>query len=242
MLIDEGGLLKYISPNDFVVDIGGGIEPFFRANCIVDILPYSKKGLKRKKAYFKRESWYQMDICSESLPFSDKSIDFAICSHTLEDIRDPIYVCKEINRIAKAGYIETPSRALESSFGVDPFPLGNHYPGLNHHRWFVEERKNTLVFTAKTSYLSVFPEMGVEGRKEPFLSFFWKDNFSFEERILDWRGYLYDLARFKAKFEGENYEELKKMIDRKLTRAKIVRKIQKLIGKAQPFDFASFSR
>jgi len=243
MLIAEDQLLKQISPNDIVVDVGGGMEPFYRANYVVDFIPYSKRVKTTKRPFFAKKHWYQIDICSKTLPFTDKSIDFVICSHTLEDIRDPIFVCKELSRIAKAGYIETPSRALESSFGIDPFPLGNLYPGLNHHRWFVEVVNNKLIFTAKTLYLTVFPEMAVNGRKDPVLSFFWKNKFSFEERILDWKEYLYDLARFKAEFEGKSYQELRKNIDRKLTRARIARKLQKLIGKSKPFDFGdSFTK
>ncbi len=58
------------------------------------------------------------DICDhEPYPFGDQEFDFVICSQTLEDVRDPIWVCSEINRIGKAGYIEVPSRLEEQSWG-----------------------------------------------------------------------------------------------------------------------------
>ena len=65
-----------------------------------------------------RDTWIQRDICDrEPYPFDDDELDFVICSHTLEDVRDPIWVCSEMARIAKAGYIEVPSRLEEQSYG-----------------------------------------------------------------------------------------------------------------------------
>jgi len=237
MIIEESKILSRIKESDVVLDVGGGAEPFFRANFIIDLLPYSKRSNPQKKPFFKKNSWYQQDICSAPLPFSDKAINFVICSHTLEDIRDPIFVCKELNRVGKAGYIEIPSRALESTFGVDPFPLGNRYPGINHHRWLIELKDNELIFTAKTPYLTVFPEMSVNGKNNPIISFFWKGNFLFKEQILNWNDCLFDLARFKSEFENKNYRELVRTINRKMSMAKVYRKVLKIFGKNRPFDF-----
>ena len=54
-----------------------------------------------------------------SLPFEDKSFEVAVSSHTLEDIRDPLFLCAELNRVTKAGYIETPSIVAELTFGIN---------------------------------------------------------------------------------------------------------------------------
>ena len=56
-----------------------------------------------------------------------------ICSHTLEDVRDPIWVCSEIQRVAKAGYIEVPSRLEEQSYGFQ-----GPWVGWGHHHWLIE--------------------------------------------------------------------------------------------------------
>jgi hypothetical protein len=56
-----------------------------------------------------------------------------VCSHTLEDIRDPLWVCSEMIRIGKAGYIEVPSRLWETCRGMEP-----GITGLSHHRWLIE--------------------------------------------------------------------------------------------------------
>jgi hypothetical protein len=59
------------------------------------------------------------------LPFRDKAIDFAICSHVLEHVDDPASFCAELERAAHAGYVETPGPLAETV---------RHAP---NHRWLV---------------------------------------------------------------------------------------------------------
>jgi ubiquinone/menaquinone biosynthesis C-methylase UbiE len=47
------------------------------------------------------------------LPYEDKEFDFVYCRHVLEDLIYPFRVIKEMQRVAKAGYIETPSPMAE---------------------------------------------------------------------------------------------------------------------------------
>ena len=67
--------------------------------------------------HFTAATWIRQDICGGRWPFDDHFFDFAICSHTLEDVRDPLHVCAELMRVAKAGYIEVPSRVKETCLG-----------------------------------------------------------------------------------------------------------------------------
>ena len=75
--------------------------------------------------------------------------DFAICSQTLEDVRDPIKVCSELSRVARAGYVETPAAAVELTRGIED-PL---WCGWRHHRWLVETDGPGLVFLAKPHHV-----------------------------------------------------------------------------------------
>ena len=85
--------------------------------------------------WFTPDTWVQRDICHhEPWPFPDKHFDFAVCSQTLEDLRDPLWVCSELVRVAKAGYLEVPSRLFESTMAVER----PHQAGLSHHRWLIE--------------------------------------------------------------------------------------------------------
>jgi Methyltransferase domain len=94
---------------------------------------------------FSRETWIQRDICDrEPYPFEDKQLDFVVCSHTLEDVRDPIWVCSEMVRIAKAGYVEVPSRLEEQSAGFQ-----GPWVGWGHHRWLIDVTDGRMEFVFK---------------------------------------------------------------------------------------------
>ena len=88
-----------------------------------------------------------LDINSEPLPFPDGSFDFIYCRHTLEDIYDPIWVCREMDRVGRAGYVETPSPIAECCRGVD---AGSpKWRGYNHHRYVIWVENDTLMFIPK---------------------------------------------------------------------------------------------
>lgn len=75
----------------------------------------------------------------ESLPFHDKAFDYVICTHVLEHVDDPAQACRELIRVAKAGYIETPSELNERLFGGGPI-----------HKWMISLSDNgTLRFRQK---------------------------------------------------------------------------------------------
>lgn len=143
-------ILSTLPDDALVLDIGGWGQPFQRADWVVDLMPYETRGLyayERDPAAerFTAGSWLQVDICeSEPLPFADGRFDFVVCSHTLEDIRDPIHVCREMARIARAGYVEVPSRLVEQAWGVE-----GPWVGWGHHRWLIDVVDGRLRFVAK---------------------------------------------------------------------------------------------
>jgi hypothetical protein len=127
-----------LTDDALVLDVGGWGRPFVRADWVVDLMPYDTRGLYGRDGdgpeRFDADSWIRIDACAhDDWPFEDDQFDFAVCSHTLEDVRDPIRVCEELVRVAKAGYVEVPSRLEEQS------PMDGH-PGIGwtHHRWLIE--------------------------------------------------------------------------------------------------------
>jgi SAM-dependent methyltransferase len=69
----------------------------------------------------------------ERLPFRDKAFDYVIAFHVLEHSADPVSFLCEMQRVARAGYIETPSFWWERltpltmhrlEVGVEPFEGG----------------------------------------------------------------------------------------------------------------------
>jgi hypothetical protein len=184
-------ILQNIGPSDKVLDIGGWAQPFRRANYVIDILPFETRGVFGEiggdKEFFSKDKWIVHDVSSSKpLPFGDKEFDFVVCSHTLEDIRDPIHLCAEISRIAKKGYIETPSRIVESTIGLE----GKHYTGYYHHRWLVEIEDSTVTFRFKPqlineSWMYHFPKSTLRKltSEEKVSYLFWEGNFKYREII-----------------------------------------------------------
>ena len=150
LLANAQTILESLRSSDVVVDVGGWAQPFTRANYVVDLMPYETRGIFGRVGpepeYFTRDSWLKVDICTEQLPFPDKSVDYLVCSHTLEDLRDPIRLCKEMNRVAKRGYIEVPSRLMESIWNLEH----RGYPGYYHHHWLVDIADQGITFRFKT--------------------------------------------------------------------------------------------
>jgi hypothetical protein len=181
-------LLATLADEAVVLDVGGWADPFERADWVIDLMPYQTRGLYERQGWvserprvperFTAERWIQRDICDpQPFPFADDSIDFAICSHTLEDLRDPVFVCRELSRIAKAGYVEVPSRLEEQSWGV-----AGQFVGWSHHRWLIDIVDGRLEMVSKPHSIHSRPD-------QYFSAEFWRQ-LSEDERVqsLWWRG------------------------------------------------------
>jgi hypothetical protein len=189
-------LLAEIPADALVVDVGGGAAPFPRADYVLDALPYDRRGsgsdghIHRQLAdhppRYSKETWCQLDLCDHTpWPFPDKMFDFAICAHVLEDVRDPIWICQELCRVARAGYIEVPSRLLEQCLGVE----NPRYAGYYHHRWLITRNANGLEFRHKPHLLhsttaAIVARVGVRSVVNPthsFLALQWAGAFAYSE-------------------------------------------------------------
>lgn len=205
-------ILELLKPTDLVLDIGGWAHPFNRANYVLDLEPFDTRGYYNRAfarnrpipaiggavEYFTRATWIQRDICDKTpYPFADKQFDFVTCSHTLEDVRDPLWVCAEMIRIGKAGYIEVPSRIWESCRGMEP-----GIAGLSHHRWLIEIAGRSLRFIPKLhrihNWRYSLPKSVLRGLSETdsVQWLFWQDSFDYSEVVLHGEAQLQELDRF----------------------------------------------
>lgn len=157
--LEQERIIRRLPMDARVVDVGGGAAPFPRADWVLDALPFDARGSllgdNQRAARYSRDTWVQLDLCERTpWPVPDRHFDFAVCSHLLEDVRDPIWICSELSRIARAGYIEVPSRVVEQSVGVEH----PSYAGYYHHRWLISARDGRLEFRHKPHLLHSYRE------------------------------------------------------------------------------------
>lgn len=181
----------FIRTGDLVLDVGRGQTAVSRANYVLDVQSWEVcRRLERwwpkerwPRPYFTNDTWIQRDMCSaEPWPFRDKQFDFVFCLGTLEDVRDPVRVCQEMVRVGKAGYMEMPTRILESMRGVERL----RYVGHSHHRWLCEFSGTEVSFLFKHAQLHLYPRFHVTlcpwiGR--PRKSHTWTEAFDFIDSI-----------------------------------------------------------
>lgn len=183
-------ILGSLEENALVLDVGGWAHPLSRADWVIDLMPFETRGLygdpDPDPSRFSAESWIQRDICdAEPWPFADDQFDFVVCSHTLEDVRDPVRVCAEMSRVGKAGYVEVPARSEEQTYGV-------HGPwvGWSHHHWLINVEDAGLEFVFKPHLLHGRSEFWVPlewtqalVRERRVSTFFWEGSISGYERV-----------------------------------------------------------
>ena len=121
-----------------VLEIGPGPRPFALSTELVDW---------QKNPAHQGYRVHQIDINQQELPFADDSFDFVYTRHVIEDLYNPLLIIKEMSRVAKCGYIETPSPLAELSTGVD----GGSPPwrGYIHHQHIVWAQAGRLYLIPK---------------------------------------------------------------------------------------------
>jgi ubiquinone/menaquinone biosynthesis C-methylase UbiE len=141
MIIKPGyaGIAIELSDDAIIADIGSGHNPLPQATyCIEKDMEESpeRSGLK---TVIPKCKLIIADV-TMGIPLPDKSCDFVVASHILEHIEDPIAFCKELERIGKAGYIETPG------------PWQEWINNKKVHKWIVSNENGILVFRKKSKF------------------------------------------------------------------------------------------
>lgn len=97
-----------IKASDLVLDVGSGSSPHPAADILLERYLDPKH---RYSAMVIDRPTVLADACKT--PFRDKAFDFVIAFHVLEHVADPAAFLNELQRIGKAGYIETPNALFE---------------------------------------------------------------------------------------------------------------------------------
>ena len=126
-----------VGPTELVLDVGGGDQPHWRADVIVDRFPDPESANQRFLGGSMRTDRPIFAVDAGDLPFRTGAFDYAVCSHTLEHVPDPAAAIREMTRVAARGYIEVPDVSMAK---IHDFPT---------HLWWCSLEGDTLVFRAK---------------------------------------------------------------------------------------------
>ena len=137
---------KNNNPNYTVLDLGGAANPW--CDELVDVyVDCYDMNLPTKRQIIGDildvDTWKKI---KEVAP------DFVICTHTLEDLRDPIFVLNNINNLqVSAGYISMPNKYTELS-NIESML----FVGYSHHRWIFSLNEDVLNIVAKWGMANIF--------------------------------------------------------------------------------------
>ncbi len=215
-------LLRTTPDDALVLDVGGWASPLARADWILDAQPYDTRapegshGDERER--FTSRTWVTRDMCDrEPWPFKDGQFDVAVCVMTLADVRDPIWVCRELSRVARSGYVEVPTIVAELLQHESDDGGGQHL-GLAQRRWFVQMEGGELVFVHKSHAIHHDWALRISARWEERMTvaderqgLFWDGMLPARERLLltgeDLRHLREDLAQhLNTRFEPTTAE------------------------------------
>ncbi|HUP59024.1 MAG TPA: methyltransferase domain-containing protein [Thermoanaerobaculia bacterium] len=120
-------------PGESVLDIGSGGDPFPHATVLAD--RYLEPSRHRAAEFVSEHK--PVVICDISaMPFREKTFDYVVCSHVLEHVDQPMAACRELQRVGRAGFIETPVLMKDALFSW----------AKGMHAWHVVGIGDRLVF------------------------------------------------------------------------------------------------
>jgi hypothetical protein len=189
-------ITERLDPGARVLQVGASRGAFARADWVLDDAPHEPHG----EARFDRQTWVTRDVCARApWPFDDERFDFAVCT-VLADLRDPIGVCAELARVARAGYVQLPTVEAELAGGMA--------------RWLCDITGAELVFTAKPAAAYTDPRLRVPRRRIDALApadrvhaLFWEERLPARERLVDPDQLAEELTgRIQERFESSGAE------------------------------------
>lgn len=168
--------LKNSRTNFSLIDIGASHNPFDRKYLThtFDIVPAEMEGVHAFIGNMNRyEDWQPiLDYVNQHGKFT-----FANCTHTLEDIANPMLVLEMLPRIAEQGFIAVPSKYNELQ------RREGHFRGTMHHRWIFNNENSVLIAYPKVpivDHITYYPyESVIEERAEMELRMFWISDITF---------------------------------------------------------------
>lgn len=98
-----------VKKDGLVLDVGSGGTPYPRSDVLLDRLTGAEHRCGDSMMIDRPTVFGD----AQRMPFKNKAFDFVVASHILEHIAAPEKFLKELQRVGKAGYIETPNAIFE---------------------------------------------------------------------------------------------------------------------------------
>jgi hypothetical protein len=164
---------KFILDNSYkTIDIGASAMYWSYPECkyVADSWVISKEGTTFFEVNLEdKNTWKDLLSYVET----NGKFDFSICSHTLEDVFNPLDLIQLLKRISNSGFVAIPSKYDELSFLYE-----NTHRGNAHHKQFFDIINNELFIFPKFSWIennsrSDEVVLNDKGRE---LSFFWEND------------------------------------------------------------------
>jgi hypothetical protein len=169
-------IAKQIKPGAKVLEIGPGFEPFEKAT---HFCGWTDEESKRLKNYTK------VNVSEEKLPYADNEFDFVYLRHVVEDLWNPINCLNEVSRVAKEGWIETPSPICEMTRGIDGLDgISPPWRGYAHHRYIVWNDSNVLKILPKFPMVDIYDNFNQNKLEELLkIPFNWGTFYHFKDTV-----------------------------------------------------------
>jgi SAM-dependent methyltransferase len=156
-----------VDKNAFVLEVGSGASPYFRANVLCDAYEVTQERFYTPLVHDRPT----ILAFAEKLPFKDDSFDFVIASHVLEHSAEPERFIREIQRVGSAGYIEVPDAFMERL---------THY---GFHRSEITEKDGELIIRKKNNYIQDEEVVGLFHNKARFIFPNWVSRYPFHFHV-----------------------------------------------------------
>lgn len=186
-----------IPPGSSVLDVGSGGNPNPRSTVLVEKAADSTHRIGESLV---RDDRPLVFADGNFLPFQDKVFDFVILSHVLEHVSDPVPFLSEIERVGRAGYIETPNAVQER---LAPYDIHCLEVRLDGDQLRISKKSARVVepFLASMEFLSSAPQMRKFLLSHPELfhvRYWWKDRINYSIDNPD-----QDMSWFTEAWHGE---------------------------------------
>ncbi len=171
---------KNINPNYRVIDIGGTAYGWTGsiADVVVDINADRPNDFKFNIS----NDWEWRSILDHVEQHG--KFDYAICTHTLEDIAHPGTALRNLPKVAKSGIITMPTINAELSRIEN-----KQWLGYIHHRHLFDYDNDTIIYASKLSFIeSMLPEGFHEQDQYREIRFEWVNDIIFKPFMDDYLG------------------------------------------------------